>query len=96
MTVLNKTNLEKLNMLMEFVNKIVYKVSSTEEHLSPNCNGSSILEIGYYLDDNESLHFSTLEFGEKNSDFKGTLKEIENLLDQRLTIDSTKDWEALQ
>lgn len=96
MTVINKTNLEKLNMLMEFVNKIVYKVSSTEEHLSPNCNGSSVLEIGYYFDDNESLHFSTLEFGEKKADFKGTLKEIENLLDQRLTIDSTKDWEALQ
>lgn len=96
MTVLNKTNLEKLNMLMEFVNKIVYKVSSTEEHLSPNCNGSSVLEIGYYLDDNESLHFSTLEFGEKKTDFKGALKEIENLLDQSLSINNTKDWEALQ
>jgi hypothetical protein len=64
--------------------------------LSPNCNGSSVLEIGYYFDDNESLHFSTLEFGEGKSDFKETLQEIENLLDQNLKIDNTKDWEALQ
>ena len=96
MTVVNKSNLKKLDMLMEFVNRIVYKVSSTEEHLSPNCNGSSVLEVGYYFDDNESLHFSTLEFGEKESEFKGTLKEIENLLDQNLTVNNTKDWEALQ
>jgi hypothetical protein len=96
MTVVNKTNLEKLDLLIGFVNALVYKVSSTEEHLSPNCNGSSVLEVGYYFDDNESLHFSTLEFGEKKSDFKGTLKEIENLLDQNLKINNTKDWEALQ
>lgn len=96
MTVLNKTNLAKLDMLMEFVNRVVYKVSSTEEHLSPNCNGSSVLEVGYYLDDNDSLKFSTLEFGESKSDFKETLQEIENLLDQSLRIDKTKDWEALQ
>lgn len=96
MTVINKTNLEKLSMLMEFANRIVYKVSNTEEHLSPNCNGSSVLEVGYYFDDNDSLHFSTLEFGESKSDFKGTLKEIENLLDKNLTVNHTKDWEALQ
>lgn len=96
MVVVNKTNMSKLDMLMEFVNRIVYKVSSTEEHLSPNCNGSSVLEVGYYLDDNDSIHFSTLEFGEGKSDFKGTLEEIEHLLDNRLTSDSTKDWEALQ
>lgn len=96
MIVVNKTNLEKLDMLVGFVNAIVYKVSNTEEHLSPNCNGSSVLEIGYYRDDNDSLHLSTLEFGEKKTDFKQTLEEIENLLEQRLTIDSTKDWEKLQ
>lgn len=95
MTVLNKTNLDKLDLLVGFVNAIVYKVSSTEEHLSPNCNGSSILEIGYYRDKNDSLHLSTLEFGEKKTDFKGTLEEIENLLDQSLRINNTKDWEAL-
>ena len=96
MVVVNKTNMSKLDMLMEFVNRIVYKVSNTEEHLSPNCNGSSVFEVGYYLDDNDSIHFSTLEFGESKSDFKGTLQEVENLLDKRLTEDSTKDWEALQ
>lgn len=96
MVVVNKTNMSKLDMLMEFVNRIVYKVSNTEEHLSPNCNNSSVLEVGYYLDDNDSIHFSTLEFGESKSDFKGTLQEVENLLDKRLTEDSTKDWEALQ
>lgn len=96
MIVLNKTNLEKLDLLVGFVNAIVYKVSSTEEHLSPNCNGSSVLEIGYYRDDNDSLHLSTLEFGEKKADFKGTLEEIENLLNQRLTVDSTNDWLSLK
>ena len=96
MVVVNKTNLAKLDMLVGFVNAIVYKVSNTEEHLSPNCNGSSVLEIGYYRDDNDSLHLSTLEFGEKKTDFKQTLEEIENLLEQRLTTDSTKDWEKLQ
>jgi hypothetical protein len=96
MTVLNKTNLAKLDMLMEFVNRVVYKVSSTEEHLSPNCNGSSVLEIGYYFDDNDSLHFSTLEFGDSKTDFRQTLEEVENLLDQNLKSNYTKDWEALQ
>lgn len=96
MTVINKTNLEKLDLLIGFVNAIVYKVSSTEEHLSPNCNGSSVLEIGYFRDNNDSLHLSTLEFGEKKTDFKGTLEEIENLLDQSLRVNNTKDWEALQ
>lgn len=95
MVVINKGNLEKLDLLVGFVNRIVYKVSSTEEHLSPNCNGSCILEIGYYRDDNDSLHLSTLEFGEKKTDFRTTLAEIERLLEQRLTVDSTKDWEAL-
>lgn len=95
MTVVNKTNLDKLDLLIGFVNAIVYKVSSTEEHLSPNCNGSSILEVGYYRDDNDSLHLSTLEFGEKKTDFKQTLREVEKLLDQNLRIDNTKDWEAL-
>jgi hypothetical protein len=37
-----------------------------------------------------------LEFGEKKADFKQTLEEIENLLDQNLTENHTKDWEALQ
>ena len=96
MIVLNKTNLAKLDMLMEFANRIVYKVTSTEEHLSPNCNGSSVLEVGYYLDDNGSLHFSTLEFGDSKTDFRQTLEEIEHLLDQNLKSDNTKDWEALQ
>lgn len=96
MIVLNKTNLEKLDLLIGFVNAIVYKVSSTEEHLSPNCNGSSVLEIGYYRDDNDSLHLSTSEFGEKKTDFKGTLEEIENLLDNRLTVNSTNDWLTLK
>ena len=96
MTVINKTNLEKLDLLIGFVNAIVYKVSSTEEHLSPNCNGSSVLEIGYFRDDNDSLHLSTLEFGEKKTDFKGTLEELENLLDQSLRVNNTKDWKALQ
>lgn len=96
MTVINKTNLEKLDLLIGFVNAIVYKVSSTEEHLSPNCNGSSVLEIGYFRDNNDSLHLSTLEFGEKKTDFKQTLEEIENLLDQSLRVNNTKDWEALQ
>ena len=96
MTVINKTNLEKLDLLIGFVNAIVYKVSSTEEHLSPNCNGSSVLEIGYFRDSNDSLHLSTLEFGEKKTDFKGTLEELENLLDQSLRVNNTKDWEALQ
>lgn len=95
MTVLNKTNLDKLGLLVGFVNAIVLKVSSTEEHLSPNYNGASILEIGYYRDKNDSLHLSTLEFGEKKADFKGTLEEIENLLDQSLSVNNTKDWEAL-
>ena len=96
MTVINKTNLEKLDLLIGFVNAIVYKVSNTEEHLSPNCNGSSVLEIGYFRDSNDSLHLSTLEFGEKKTDFKGTLEELENLLDQSLRVNNTKDWEALQ
>ena len=96
MVVINKTNLDKLDILVGFVNSIVYKVSSTEEHLSPNCNGSSVLEIGYYRDDNDSLHLSTLEFGEKKADFKGTLEEVENLLDGLLTVDNTKDWEKLR
>jgi hypothetical protein len=96
MIVLNKTNLAKLDMLMEFANRIVYKVTNTEEHLSPNCNGSSVLEIGYYLDDNDSLHFSTLEFGDSKTDFRQTLEEVENLLDQNLKSNYTKDWEALQ
>lgn len=96
MVVINKTNLEKLDLLVGFVNSIVYKVSSTEEHLSPNCNGSSVLEIGYYRDDNDSLHLSTLEFGESKTDFKQTLEEIEGLLEQRLTVDSTEDWKKLK
>jgi hypothetical protein len=96
MIVLNKTNLAKLDMLMEFANRIVYKVTNTEEHLSPNCNGSSVLEVGYYLDDNDSLHFSTLEFGDSKTDFRQTLEEVENLLDQNLKSNYTKDWEALQ
>ena len=95
MTVVNKTNLAKFDMLIGFVNAIVYKVSSTEEHLSPNCNGSSVLEIGYYRDDNDSLHLSTLEFGESKTDFKQTLQEIEKLLDQSLRVNNSKDWEAL-
>lgn len=95
MVVINKTNLEKLDLLMGFVNRIVHKVSSTEEHLSPNCNGSCVLEIGYYRDNNDSLHLSTLEFGESKTDFKMTLEEVEGLLEQRLTVDSTKEWEAL-
>jgi len=96
MVVLNKSNLEKLDILVGFVNSIVYRVSNTEEHLSPNCNGSSVLEIGYYRDDNDSLHLSTLEFGEKKTDFRGTLEEIENLLKDRLTVDSTEDWNKLR
>lgn len=92
MTVVNKTNLDKFDMLIGFVNAIVYKVSNIEEHLSPNCNGSSVLEIGYYRDNNDSLHLSTLEFGESKTDFKQTLQEIEKLLDQNLTVDNTKDW----
>ena len=96
MVVINKTNLDKLDILVGFVNSIVYKVSSTEEHLSPNCNGSSVLEIGYYRDDNDSLHLSTLEFGESKTDFKQTLEEIEGLLEQRLTVDSTEDWKKLK
>ena len=95
MVVLNKSNLDKLDLLVGFVNAIVYKVSSTEEHLSPNCNGSSVLEIGYYRDNNDSLHLSTLEFGEKKADFKGTLEEVENLLDGLLSHNNAKDWEAL-
>ena len=96
MIVLNKTNRAKLDMLMEFANRIVYKVTNTEEHLSPNCNGSSVLEIGYYLDDNDSLHFSTLEFGDSKTDFRQTLEEIEHLVDAHLTANHTKDWEAQQ
>lgn len=96
MIVLNKTNLAKLDMLMEFVNRIVYKVSSTQEHLSPNCNNSSVLEVGYYRDDNDSLHFSTLEFGEKNTDFKTTLEEVEGLVDGLLTYNNTEEWKKLQ
>ena len=96
MVVINKTNLEKLDLLIGFVNNIVYKVASTEEHLSPNCNGSCILEVGYYRDDNDSLHLSTSEFGEKKADFKTTLEEIEGLLEQRLTVDSTEDWKKLR
>ena len=61
MVVLNKGNLDKLDLLVGFVNAIVYKVSSTEEHLSPNCNGSSILEIGYYRDKNDCLHWSLVK-----------------------------------
>ena len=95
MVVINKGNLEKLDLLVGFVNAIVHKVSSTEEHLSPNCNGSSILEIGYYRDDNDSLHLSTLEYGEKKADFKGTLEEIESLLDGLLSYDNTEDWNKL-
>lgn len=95
MVVINKTNLEKLDLLMGFVNRIVHKVANTEEHLSPNCNGSCILEIGYYRDNNDSLHLSTAEFGESKADFKMTLEEVEGLLEQRLTVDSTKEWEAL-
>lgn len=96
MVVLNKGNLDKLDLLVGFVNAIVYKVSSTEEHLSPNCNGSSILEIGYYRDKNDSLHLSTLEFGEKKADFKGTLEEVENLLDGLLSYNNEEDWEKLK
>lgn len=96
MVVLNKGNLEKLDLLVGFVNAIVYKVSSTEEHLSPNCNGSSILEIGYYRDKNDSLHLSTLEFGEKKADFKGTLEEVENLLDGLLSYNNEEDWKKLK
>jgi hypothetical protein len=54
------------------------------------------LEIGYYRDDNDSLHLSTSEFGEKKADFKMTLEEIEGLLEQRLTVDSTEDWKKLR
>ena len=96
MIVLNKTNLAKLDMLMGFANRIVYKVTSTEEHLSPNCHDSSVLEIGYYLDSNDSLHFTTLESEDSKTDFKQTLEEIENLVGTHLTANHTKDWEALQ
>ena len=96
MVVLNKGNLDKLDILVGFVNAIVYKVSSTEEHLSPNCNGSSVLEIGYYRDKNDSLHLSTLEFGESKIDFKETLKEVENLLDGLLSYNNEEDWKKLK
>lgn len=95
MVVINKTNLEKLDLLVGFVNAIVLKVANTEEHLSPNCNGSCILEVGYYRDNNDSLHLSTLEFGEGKTDFKKTLKEVESLLDGLLTYNNTKSWEEL-
>lgn len=96
MVVINKTNLEKLDLLFGFVNSIVYMVSSTEEHLSPNCNGSSILEMGYYRDDNDSLHISTLEFGESKTEFKQTLEEVKSLLKNCLNVDNTKEWEKLR
>ena len=96
MVVLNTGNLDKLDLLVGFVNAIVYKVSSTEEHLSPNCNGSSVLEIGYYRDDNDSLHLSTLEFGEKKTDFKQTLEEVESLLDGLLSHNNEEDWKKLK
>lgn len=95
MIVLNKTNLDKLDLLVGFVNTVVYKVASTQEHASPNCNGSCVLEIGYYRDKNDSLHLSTLEFGEKKADFNQTLHEIEKLIDQQLRVNSTNDWLAL-
>lgn len=96
MVVVNKTNLSKLDMLMGFVNNIVYMVSNPEEHLSPNCNGSSVLELGYYRDDNDSLHFSTSEFGEDKAEFRMTLDEIESQFKQRLRIDSTEEWKRLR
>lgn len=95
MVVLNKGNLEKLDMLVGFVNAIVYMVSNPDEHLSPNCHGTSVLSIGYYRDDNDSLHLANEEMEEKKTDFKNTLKEVEKLLKQSIKEDFTKQWEDL-
>lgn len=93
MVVLNKGNLDKLDILVGFVNSIVYRVSNPEEHQNPNCKDCSVLSIGYYLDDNDSLHLTNSDLEEKKSDFRNTLKEVENLIAENLTVDFSEDWE---
>ena len=96
MIVINKTNLEKLDLLIGFVNSIVYRVSNPTEHQSSNDKGSSVLSIGYYRDDNDSLHLCTNDMEEGKADFKGTLKEVENLIKDSLREDFTEQWDALE
>ena len=89
---MKKKSIDKLNLLISFVNNICDIVCNPEEHLDPNCKNSPCLYIGYFLDDKNNPTVETNEGDDGIEGLKDTLDEITYLVRAYSKVDHSKEW----
>lgn len=87
---------KKFEYLVGFVNNIVEMVTSPEEYLDPNTKDSSVTSIWYSQNKVGNLVLQCLCDGETVTEFRDNLKEIEDMVKERLNHDYTSEWEKLR
>lgn len=92
---MTKKELERLDILIGFVNDICEIVCDPDKYLDPNTKDSPTLSIGYFEGDkNESL-ISAID-GDDINYLKDTLTDLKNQIKGYSKVDFSKQWEELR